>query len=143
MATITRFEDIQAWKTARVSTRLIYEASSSGEFNRDFALRDQIRRAAISTMSNIAEGFEREGNKEFVSFLSIAKASCAETRAQLYVALDCGYVSKSQFDQMYAKLEETGRLIGGFMRYLLESDIRGRKFIDREPETRNVKLETK
>ena len=143
MATITRFEDIQAWKMARESTRLIYEASSSGEFNRDFALRDQIRRSAISTMSNIAEGFDREGNKEFVSFLSIAKGSCAESRAQLYVALDCGYVSKPQFEQMFSKLEETGRLIGGFMRYLSTTDIRGRKYRDQKPETRNVKPETR
>ena len=132
MAKISRFEDIEAWKKARESTRLVYDASSVGEFSRDFALRDQMRRSAISTMSNIAEGFEREGNKEFLNFLSIAKASCAETRAQLYVALDRSYLTKDDFDRFYGKLEETGRLIGGFMRYLATSNFRGSKFAARE-----------
>lgn len=141
MTTITKFEDIQAWKMARESTRMIYDASSDGNFARDFALRDQIRRSAISTMSNIAEGFEREGTKEFINFLSVAKGSCAESRAQLYVALDRGYLSKSQFDLVYGKLDETGRLIGGFMRYLSRCEIRGRKF-DNEA-TRNPKHETR
>ena len=141
MATFKRFEDIQAWKMARESTRLIYEASSSADFSRDFALRDQIRRSAISTMSNIAEGFEREGTKEFITFLSVAKASCAESRAQLYVALDQGYVSQQQFDRVYGNLDETGRLIGGFMRYLSTCEIRGRKFDS--DETRNPKRGTR
>jgi len=128
MARIERFEDIEAWKLARASTRQIYEISSSGEFARDFALRNQIRSSSISTMSNIAEGFEREGNKEFLNFLSIAKGSCAETRSQLYVALDQNYISDSQFDLTYSGLDETGRLIGGFMRYLRDTDLRGSKF---------------
>jgi four helix bundle protein len=141
MATITRFEDIQAWQMARAATRLIYDATSVEDFSRDFALRDQIRRSAISTMSNIAEGFEREGTKEFISFLSIAKGSCAESRAQLYVALDRGYITRPQFDLFYKNLEETGRLIGGFMRYLSGCEIRGRKFVD--PATRNSKRGTR
>lgn len=129
MPKIEKFEDIESWKLAREATRLIYEASSAGEFSRDFALRDQIRRAAISTMSNIAEGFEREGNKEFLSFLSIAKGSCAEVRAQLYVALDRRYITPEQFAETYGKLDETGRVIGGFMRYLRNSNFRGSKFL--------------
>lgn len=88
MSKIERFEDIESWKVAREATRLIYEMSSMGEFNRDFALRDQIRRSSVSMMSNIAEGFERGGDKEFIQFLAIAKGSCGEARAQLYVALD-------------------------------------------------------
>jgi four helix bundle protein len=133
MAKIKRFEDIDAWKLARQATRLIYEASSTGGFNRELALRDQIRRSAISTMSNIAEGFEREGNREFLNFLSIAKGSCAEARAQLYVALDCGYITQIEFEKVHEKLHEAGRLIGGFMRYLANSDFRGAKFCGQDP----------
>ena len=129
MATIAKFEDIEAWKLARESTRLIYGLSSVGGFSRDFPLRDQIRRSAISTMSNIAEGFEREGNKEFLNFLSIAKGSCAESRAQLYIALDCSYISEADFQMANRKLEETGKLIGGFMRYLANSNVKGNKFV--------------
>ena len=90
MATIQRFEEIEAWQVARELTRSVYECSKSGSFAKDFALRDQIRRAAISVMSNIAEGFERGGNAEFIQFLSIAKGSAAEVETQLYVALDQG-----------------------------------------------------
>jgi four helix bundle protein len=141
MATIERFEDIQAWQMARQSTRMIYEATSTGTFSRDFALKDQIRRAAISIMSNIAEGFDRDGSKEFLNFLSIAKGSCAESRAQLYVALDGGHISRAEFDRLYKSLDETGRLIGGFMRYLSSCEISGKKF--RVPETRNSKRGTR
>ena len=141
MATIKRFEDIQAWQKARHSTRMIYETTSTGAFSRDFGLRDQIRRSAVSTMSNIAEGFEREGNREFINFLTIAKGSCAEARAQLYVALDCGYIDRSEFDTLYRELDETGRLIGGFMRYLSNCEISGQKF--KAAETRNSKPGTR
>ena len=120
MAKIERFEDILSWKMAREATKQIYTVSSIGEFSCDFTLKDQIRRSSISIMSNIAEGFEREGNKEFISFLSIAKDSCAEARSQLYVALDQSYINQSQFDLTYNKFDETGRLIGGFMSYLTE-----------------------
>jgi len=83
MSKIERFEDFDAWKLARRLTHAIYDVSAVGEFSRDFALRDQIRRASISIVSNIAEGFERDGDKEFLQFLSIAKGSCGEVRAQL------------------------------------------------------------
>ena len=128
MAKIERFEDIEAWKLARDSAKLIYEISSVGGFARDFPLRDQIRRSSVSVMSNIAEGFERDGDKEFVNFLAIAKGSCGEARSQLYVALDQQYITAEQFDIAYSTLNETGKLIGGFMRYLRQSDLRGPKF---------------
>lgn len=118
MATIERFEDIEAWKKARELARDVYALSSDGPLARDFGLRDQIRRAAVSVMSNIAEGFERGGDVEFRRFLCIAKGSAGEVKAQLYVALDAGMISQDVFDSLYNRAAETGNLIGGFMRYL-------------------------
>lgn len=128
MAAITRFEDIEAWKKGRELRKAIYAFSKRGEFARDFALKDQIRRAAISVTSNIAEGFERGGNKEFVQFLSNAKGSCGEVRDQLYVAIDEGYILQPDFDSLYGAALEVGRLISGFMSYLQQTAIRGQKF---------------
>jgi len=128
MARIEQFEDIDAWKKARELAQAIYEVTSVAEFARDFGLRDQIRRAAVSVMSNIAEGFERSGDKEFRQFLSLAKGSAGEVKAQLYVALDARFLSQEQFDQLYSLATETGRLIGGFMRYLTDSGYKGSKF---------------
>jgi len=128
MARIERFEDIESWKKARTIVREVYRLSSRGNFARDFALRDQIRRAAVSIMSNIAEGFERDGNKEFINFLSIAKASCGEARSQLYVAPDQNYISHEEFDVAVTSLVETGRMINGLINYLRHSDRRGRKY---------------
>lgn len=128
MAKIERFEDIEAWKLARESTKLTYEISSIGDFGRDFGLKDQIRRSSVSIMSNIAEGFERDGDKEFVQFLAVAKGSCGEARSQLYVALDQGYINQEQFDKAYTSLNETGKRIGGFMKYLQQSTLKGPKF---------------
>jgi four helix bundle protein len=128
MATILRFEDIEAWQKARALTQTIYQMTSHGEFARDFALRDQIRRAGVSSMSNIAEGFEREGNKEFIQFLTQSKGSTGEIKSQLYVALDARFITDPEFQRAYDLANETGRLIGGFIRYLQTSDLRGRKF---------------
>ena len=91
---VKNFEDLEIWKDARALTREVYQLTRDSKFLKDFGLRDQIRRAAISVMSNIAEGFERGGNQEFVQFLYVAKASCGEVRSQLYVALDQGYVDR-------------------------------------------------
>src|SRR5262249_26484266 len=100
MATIEKFEDIEAWKLARRVSNLVYEASSQEKFCRDFALVNQIRRASISILSNIAEGFERQGNKEFLQFLAVAKGSCGEVRSQLYIALDQNYIERVTFDSI-------------------------------------------
>jgi four helix bundle protein len=118
MAKIARFEDIEAWQKARILTNAIYTVSNDGQFARDFGLRDQIRRAALSVMSNIAEGFGRGGDLEFKRFLAIAKGSACEVKAQLYVALDARLIDQNQFDSLYGMATEAENLIGGFMRYL-------------------------
>jgi four helix bundle protein len=128
MAKISRFEDIESWKRARMLTNEIYTITSSGTFSRDFALRDQIRRAAISILSNIAEGFERGGDNEFLQFLSIAKGSCGEARAQLYVALDQAYISTAQFETLSTTANDVSQLISGLMKYLRQSNLRGSKY---------------
>lgn len=129
MATITRFEDIEAWQLGRELKRLVFQYSKVGEFARDFTLKDQMRRAAISVTANIAEGFEREGNREFIQFLSISKGSCAEVQDHLYTALDQSYVTQAQFDDLYRQAAEVARKLGGFINYLQQSDLRGRKFL--------------
>jgi four helix bundle protein len=113
MAAVTKFEDLVAWQKARALTRDIYRLTNSGDFSRDFGLKDQIRRAAVSIMSNIAEGFERKRPAEFHQMLSIAKASCAEVRSQLYVALDTGYLREDEFHSAVKLAEEVARIIGG------------------------------
>jgi four helix bundle protein len=113
MAKVERFEDLIAWQKARELTRAIYEATRQGAFAKDFGLSTQIQRAAVSVMSNIAEGFERGGRGEFHQFLSTAKASCAEVRSQLYVALDVGYLDKANFDRLMEQAEEVARILGG------------------------------
>ena len=118
MASIEKSEDIEAWQRARQLAKAVYATTSEGKFDRDFGLRDQIQRAAVSVMSNIAEGFERGGDVEFRRFLAIAKGSAGEVKAQLYVALDAGLIDQTAFDSLYKSATETGNLIGGFMRYL-------------------------
>ena len=113
MRKIERFEDLIAWQKARELTRDIYQITRQGVFAKDFGLSGQIQRAAVSIMSNIAEGFERGGRGEFHQFLSTAKASCAEVRSQLYVSFDIGYLDQSKFNQLLTQAEEVGRIIGG------------------------------
>jgi four helix bundle protein len=110
---IERFEDFIAWQKARKLTSNIYKVSNIGEFARDFGLKDQIRRAGVSVMSNIAEGFERGRPTEFHQFLSIAKGSCAELRSQLYVAPDVGYVVGDDFRALMSEAIEVGQIVGG------------------------------
>ena len=128
MATFKRFEDIECWKKARQLTRRIYEVTNDSQFARDFGLRDQIRRASVSVMSNIAEGYDRSGTAEFVHFLSTAKGSAAEVRCQLYVAVDQGYVEEHDFIKLNALAAETARMISGLMKYLRSSGFKGTKF---------------
>ena len=113
---IKRFEDLIAWQKARNLTKKIYEVTRRGRFRNDYGLSGQIQRAAVSIMSNVAEGFERGGLGEFHQFLSTAKASCAELRSQLYVACDVGYLEEVGFATLLEQAEEVGRVVGGFTR---------------------------
>ncbi len=128
MATIGRFEDIKAWQEARNLTQLLYLLTKTGDFARDFALRDQIRRSAISIMSNIAEGFERGGDKEFIQFLYIAKGSCGEVRAQLYIAHDVGYLPEDDWRKLIEQCEKISKMLSGLITYLQNSPLRGEKY---------------
>ena len=120
---IERFEDIKAWQEARVLVKIIYDAIKSNKnFTGDYKFREQIHSAAVSAMSNIAEGFSRRSTKEFVQFLFIAKGSVAEVQSQLYVALDQSYVNEEKFNELYSKSDEVARLISGFIQYLLNKD---------------------
>ncbi len=110
---IERFEDFIAWQKARVLTSDIYKVTNDGAFSRDYGLKDQIRRAAVSSMSNLAEGFERGRPGEFHQFLSISKASCAELRSQLYVALDAHYINQATFEVLMRQAWEVGQILGG------------------------------
>jgi four helix bundle protein len=128
MARVTRFEDLDAWQRARELAGAIYRQSESGRFASDFGLRDQIRRAAVSVMSNVAEGFERGGDQEFVQFLATAKGSCGELRAQLYIAKDQGYLNDDEFAALHDAATEVSRLIAGLMKYLRQSPLKGSKY---------------
>lgn len=125
MSSIRRFEDVLGWQRARELAREIYRASESGAFAKDFTLRDQIRRASVSVLSNIAEGFERGSDREFAQFLNIAKGSVGEVRCQLYVALDQGYLPEAQFKELTERLAEVGRLLSGLITYPQKTDLKG------------------
>ena len=113
MAKVEQFEDLVAWQKARELTKQIYSLTNQGPFSKDFGLREQIRRASVSIMSNLAEGFGRGGRSEFHQFVVIAKGSCAEVRSQLYVALDVGYITQEQFDRLYSRAIEVSKILGG------------------------------
>jgi four helix bundle protein len=130
MSKVERFEELIAWQKARELTRKVYAASREGAFAKDFGLKDQIQRASVSIMSNIAEGFERGGRAEFHQFLSTAKASCAEVRTQLYVALDVGHLSQSGFEQLQSLAEEVAKIIGG-----LRASVQKQRDQERGPRT--------
>lgn len=128
MSTFQRFEDIEAWRQARVLCAEIYRVSGRGAFANDFALRDQIRRSSASIMSNIAEGFERSGTVEFMQFLAIAKGSAGEVRSQLYIALDQGYVEQENCVRLVGLAFDTAKMIAGLMKYLRKSGVKGTKY---------------
>lgn len=128
MTAIRRFDDLEAWKIARELTKDIYQLTRKDRFARDFGLKDQICRSSVSIMSNVAEGFERDGDKEFINFLSIAKGSTGETRSLLYVAMDQNYITESEFGLVSSRAIENSRVISGLSSYLRQSEFKGRKF---------------
>jgi four helix bundle protein len=115
---ITRFEDIEAWKSARKLMNLVYDATRSSTFDDDRDLKRQLRRAATSSMGNIAEGFDAGSDTEFQRFLRMAQRSATEVQSHLYAAIDRAYLDQVAFDTIYAQAQETRRVIGGFIRYL-------------------------
>ena len=127
MAKIETFEDLEVWKMAFECANFVYDITSVGKFSQDYGLRDQIRRAAVSVFSNIAEGFERDGNKELANFLTIAKGSCGEVRAQARFAFHRNYISEDEYKIPAEKLLQTSRQISGFRNYIRQSEMKGRK----------------
>ncbi len=121
MAGFQKFEDIKAWQKARELNKQIYEITSSQKFCRDFGLRDQIRRASVSIMANIAEGFGRKSNKEFANFLVISHGSTAEVQSHLYIALDLNYISTEKFAELYQQLDEISRMTMALCKHLQNS----------------------
>ena len=128
MATAHRFEDLEIWKIAREFAKTIYKITSDNCFKQDYRFSSQIRAAAGSIMDNIAEGFERNGTKEFMQFLYIAKGSCGECRSQLYRALDVCHIDKETFEHCYQQTETISKSLSNFIKYLKESQIKGTKY---------------
>jgi len=148
MPTIKKFEDLEFWQKARELSRKVNTITNESPLNKDYSLKDQIRRSSGSIMDNIAEGFERSGNREFIQFLSIAKSSAGEVQSQLYRLLDQEYIDQQTFDGLYKLCGEIGKMIMGLIKYLNKTEYKGDKFNNRmmedpttyfpkKPETRN------
>jgi four helix bundle protein len=118
MVFIKKFEEIKAWQKARELTNRIYEISSNNEFSNDFTLKGQIRKASISIMLNISEGYARKSHREFKKFLNYAHGSCAEVQSAIYIALDQKYITQENFDNLYLQTEEISKMINNFTKYL-------------------------
>lgn len=125
---VEKFEDLEIWIIARELCKFIFEITEKLPFSKDYKFRDQIRSASGSIMDNIAEGFERGGNKEFVQFLSIAKGSCGETRSQSYRAFDFNYINQDSFDKINIQSINLSKKISSLMSYLKQSEFKGSKF---------------
>jgi four helix bundle protein len=139
MATIKRFEDIEAWQKARILAKEIFTISLETALSKDYRFRDQINAAAGSIMDNIAEGFERGGRLEFINFLTIAKASCAEVKSQFYRILDRCYITAEKINELYKLADDIGSKLGAWIIYLNQSEHKGTKFKNRVTATQNPK----
>jgi len=132
---ITKFEDIEAWQLGRDLSQHIYRAVKGADFSKDYGLKDQICRASVSVMSNIAEGFNAGSNAEFIRFLGYAQRSCTEIQSQLYIALDQDYIAKDIFETIFELSDKTASKIGAFIKYL--------KMRNEERRTRNEERRTR
>jgi four helix bundle protein len=121
MTTFKRLEEIHAWQKARQATKRVYEISTNNVFPRDFGLRDQIRRSAVSVMANIAEGYGRRTNKDFANFLVLSHGSAAEVQSHLYIALDLEYIERIEFDELYRIFDEVSRMTMSLCQHLRTS----------------------
>ncbi len=128
MAKIECFEDLEIWKMAREFCLDVFRITNYNEFSKDFRLKDQIKASSGSIMDNIAEGFERSGNKEFIQFLYISKGSCGESRSQLYRVLDFSYINQKEFEQLRLKVLAISQSLSGFIKYLKQSEQKGSKY---------------
>ncbi|MBX2946738.1 MAG: four helix bundle protein [Cyclobacteriaceae bacterium] len=134
MAKINTFEDLEVWKKASELSIAIFELTQIGSFSKDYSLKDPINKTTGSIMDNIAEGFDRGGNREFIQFLSIAKGSAAEVRSQLYRALDRNHINPSEFELLKEKTVDVGKQLSGFMTYLSKSEMKGSKYVSEPSE---------
>ena len=130
MGTVRNFEDLDIWMNARDICREVYRIKQDSDLKNDFKLYNQLNGSSGSVMDNIAEGFERNGNREFIQFLAIAKGSCGESRSQLYRAFDRKYINQNEFDLLNQKVTTLSRQISSFINYLQKSDLKGTKFKD-------------
>jgi four helix bundle protein len=128
MSKVERFEDLKIWQLARELCQMIHKLTIKDQFSRDFKLVGQIYGSSGSIMDNIAEGFERDGNKEFIQFLTFSKGSCGETRSQLYRALDYQYITQDEFDTAYKMAMEESKMLKSFIQYLKDSELKGNRF---------------
>jgi four helix bundle protein len=128
MSKVERFEDLKIWQLARELCQIIHKLTIKDQFARDFKLVGQINGSSGSIMDNIAEGFERDGNKEFIQFLTFSKGSCGETRSQLYRALDFRYITQEEFDAAYKMTVEESKMLKSFIPYLKDSELKGNRF---------------
>ena len=128
MATIKRFIDLAVWQKGRELVREIYRLTNEGEFSKDWGLKDQIRRASVSICSNIAEGFERSGNKEFSHFLWIAKGSTGEVSSQFYHARDCGYIDETTFNELQGQLGLISAMLYKLIGSMKASPVKGERY---------------
>ncbi|MDL2281640.1 four helix bundle protein [Parabacteroides sp. OttesenSCG-928-G06] len=128
MSTVKNFEDLKTWQMGRELCKEVFRITNYELFSKDYRLKDQIKASSGSIMDNIAEGFERSGNKEFIQFLYIAKGSCGETRSQLYRALDYNYITEKEFFSLRDKTIQISQAIGSFINYLKQSELKGSKY---------------
>ena len=128
MATYNSFEDLPVWNVSKELAVRIYELTSQGKLSKDYGLKDQMQRSAVSISSNIAEGFERGSKKEFMQYLYIARGSCGELRSQMYIARDIGYFDNDNFDTIYSLALKVSKQINGFIKYLKSTNFKGQKY---------------